>query len=424
MVLLLCLTKRSRSSALTQLAQSLWAQFQKVLCASGGGDLDGVVRRAWHFDVICQVVDRDLPDTLLPSEMWNLGVYRKIYSRANSSEQHDRDSLAPLSTVQRFRFAVIVNEFRQNPAAPAWLWQHQISWQGNSHSPEDFDWLVDYLSDVCSNDHATASDILLLLSSMRVSCSPAKQHLYIEKLTACMGSSMPPRLRHAALRAAHNSWEALASIDVVDDADMILTNLSPAMLTAVCPQPGTTPTEDGPDCFFHGDRDLCYLELIFALAKNSVWHPHLFGDGHIDRCCSIIAKSCDIFMYSYVSKSIDDDLQPHAFYLAGIFLRTTSTEVSSSLDSITVQQWWDLMRKAWYSAFFTIDNTHCVEFLPILVEGIKKYIYIASESELDRLIRDVDDLIERLEGRGLLEQREGVTVAVKELRGIANDMLV
>jgi hypothetical protein len=216
----------------------------------------------------------------------------------------------------------------------------------------------------------------------------------------------------------------LVSIDVVDDAHMVLTDLSPAMLTAVCPQPGATPTEDGPDCFFHDDRDLCYLELIFALARNSVWHPHLFGDGHIDRCCSIIAKSCDL-VDDYLDKSRDRDLQPHAFYLAGIFLRTTSTEVSvTSLSSITVQQWWDLMRKAWYSAFLTIDNIHCVEFLPILVEGIKKYIYIASNPELELLIGDVDNLIERLKGRGLLEQREGVTVAVKELRGIVNDMLV
>jgi hypothetical protein len=39
-----------------------------------------------------------------------------------------------------------------------------------------------------------------------------------------------------------------------------------------------------------------------------------------------------------------------------------------------------------------------------------------------QFISDVDDVINRLEERGLLEQK-GVTVAVKELRGIANDML-
>ncbi|KIK46857.1 hypothetical protein CY34DRAFT_9434 [Suillus luteus UH-Slu-Lm8-n1] len=495
-----------KSSALPQLVQFLWAQFQKVHCASDGGDLDSTVRRTWHFDVICRVVDSDLPDLLQPLEMWNLGMCRKMYSRARSSEQNDRDS-----SVQRLRVAVIgtrqnlpgpatraalpafqalqaralratppafqalqaralplegraalqaraplqalpalavlvtlagpalgtlragletlavlptlaaltAPEAPASPASPAWLWQHQISWQDHSHLPEDFDWLMDYLSDVPFDDYATAGDILVLLSSMRVSCSPTKKRLYVEKLIACMDSSMPARFRHAALRAAHNSREALASIDVVDDTDMVLTKFSLAILSAVCPQPGVTPTEDDPDCFFHGDRDLCYLELIFVLAKNSAWHSHLSEDGHIDRCSCIISKSCDFFMDSLV-KGLHD-LQPHAFFLAGIFLQTTSAEVSvTSLRSITEQQWWNMMRMAWYSAFLTINNTHDVEFLPVLVEGTKKYIYIASKPELEGLIRRVDDLIERMEGRGLLE---GVT-AVKKLRGIVNDNIV
>jgi hypothetical protein len=341
--------------------------------------------------------------------MWNLGVYRKIYSRASSSEQNDRDSLAPLSTVQRFTFAFDDIRPHGNPAAPAWLWQHQISWQGDSHLSEDFDWLVDYLGDVCSNDHETAGDILVLLSSMKVSCSLAKQLLYIEKLIACMGSSMPPRLRHAALRTAHNSREALASIDVVDDADMVLTKLSPAILTAVCPQPIAASADDDPDCFFHDARDLCYLELIFVLARNSHWRSHLYCQ--LDRAIRLIASCCETH-------------QLHAFYLVGIFLRMISEEASvTSLSSITVQQWWDLMKMAWYSASFTIDNTNCVEFLPVLVEGTKQYMCVASNSELVLFVRDVDDVIKSLEEQGPLEQRERVTVAVKELRGIANDML-
>ncbi|KAG2737595.1 hypothetical protein P692DRAFT_20883401 [Suillus brevipes Sb2] len=397
-----------KSSALPQLARSLWAQFQKVLWASGEGDLDSAVRRAWHFDIICQMLDLDLPDLRPPAGMWNLGVCWKIYSRARSSEQNDRDSSAPMLTAQRFRFAVDVS--RYNPSlSPAWLWRHRISWQGHPHSPEDFGWLVDYLGDVCSNDHATAGDILLLLSGMSVSCSPAKQHLYIEKLVACMGSSMPSRLRHAALRAAHSFREVLASINIVDDADIALTNFSPAVLTAVCPQPGATPTDTGPDCFFDGARELCYLELIFALARNSQWRPHLYS--HVDRAIEIIEVCCG-------SRWI------HAFYLVGIFLRMTSEEVLvTSLSTITKRQWWDMMGKAWNPAVLTADNTHCVEFLPVLVEGTKKYMHIASMPELIQLISDVDDLIRSVERQGLLEHRERATVAMKELSGVANDML-
>ncbi|KAG1812582.1 uncharacterized protein BJ212DRAFT_1483188 [Suillus subaureus] len=291
-----------------------------------------LVRRARHFDVICRVLDRNI---LPPPEMWSLGVCLNIYSRARSSQHNDRDSLAALGKVRCFRFAVDAESQSQwDPADPAWLWQHQISWQGKSHSPENFDWLVDYLSNVCSNNYKTAGDILVLLCSMRASCSPASQQLYIEKLIACMGSIMPPRLRHAALRAAHSIREVLASIDVVDDADMMLTNFSSAILTAVCPQPGATPTSDGPDRFFHPSHDLCYLELIFALVRNSVWHPHLSGNSHINWCSSIVAKSCHFHMNPWFKHF--NALQPHAFYLAGIFLRTTSEYVSvTSPSSIT-----------------------------------------------------------------------------------------
>jgi hypothetical protein len=102
----------------------------------------------------------------------------------------------------------------------------------------------------------------------------------------------------------------------------------------------------------------------------------------------------------------------------------TSEEVSNtSLSSITEQQWWDMMRSAWYVAKYATSNTHHVEFLPVLVEGTKKYMHIASKPELTQLISDVDDHIRRVERRGSLEHRERAVVAMKELSGIANDMV-
>ncbi|KAG2064728.1 hypothetical protein BDR04DRAFT_232176 [Suillus decipiens] len=390
MVLLLFLMKRSCSSALPQLAECL---VQKVCVPDGG------VHQVWNYlDVISRVLELGLCGPASLTANWMLDVYSKIYSRVKSSKQN---SSTVLQTVERFRFSIDAGQLPPAPTAPtdpAWLWQHQISWQCNSHSSEDFDWLVDYLGDVCSNDYKTAGDILILLSSMRVSCSPAKQRLYIEKLIACMGSSMPPRLRHAALRAAHSFREVLASINV-DDPDMVLTTLSPAILTAVCPQPGATPTDDGPDCFFHDERDLCYLELIFALARNSYWRPHLHCQ--MDRAIRIIAECCDLY-------------GPHAFYLVGFFIRMTPEEVPTS--SITEQQWCVMMRKAWYYAYCVIDDTRCVEFLSVLVEETKKHKgIIDSGYVIGDLIRDVDDVVDRLEDRG---QRD-----VEELRSMAKGML-
>lgn len=193
--------------------------------------------------------------------------------------------------------------------------------------------------------------------------------------------------------------------------DMVLTKLSPAILTTVCPRPGTTLADD-PHYFFDFDRDLCYLELIYALAKDSNWHPHLLGDHHIDWCNSMIEE---YRMHP-----------PHAFYLAGILIQIAPEQSSvTSFDAMTEQQWWDIMWGAWYHAEFVIDDTHLLEFLSVLAEGMKRYIQIASEDSLRELVRYMDEILEALEGR-YSEQGEGVGVidAVKELRTVASDKLV
>jgi len=327
---------------------------------------------------------------------------------------------------------------------PAHLWYARSFLQGCPHSPEDFDGLVDYLDYIYSDDQEAAYDVLLLLGSMGVHCSPAKQHLFIERLVACMDSTMPPHLRDAALRAAHSAREEMASIDAMDDRlrDMVLTKLSPAILSVVCPPPGATP-EEYPDRLFNYDRDLCYLQLVFALARNSDWHPHLSEDRHIDRCISMIPDYCS-----------SESSTQHTFYMAGIFLRITPEHQSVTLlDLVTEQQWWDMMRSAWIRLPYDILGKRDFELLPVLVDSTKKYMQIASKSDLEELIERVDWLLERLEGEmqlkrqlqemrlragpemrsemGLemqpemqsVEQIEEIAIAVKELRTAASNML-
>ncbi|KAG0695699.1 hypothetical protein DFH29DRAFT_256974 [Suillus ampliporus] len=109
--LLLCLTKRSCSSALPQLAESLLVPFEKALWASDGGDLDrdgtGDGRRAWKLlGVICRILE--LAPRYAPSlqTMQNLDVCKKFYSRERPSEQDDSSvSLATLRNLLHFMFA-------------------------------------------------------------------------------------------------------------------------------------------------------------------------------------------------------------------------------------------------------------------------------------------------------------------------------
>jgi hypothetical protein len=251
----------------------------------------------------------------------------KIYSRARSSEQDDDPSvsLAALRKVLPFTFAAA-----KVSRGPTQVWnRHRVWWKGDSPSPEDLDWLVECLAYIYSDDYETAYDILLLLGSMGVSCSPAKQYMFVERLIACMDSNMPDYLRHAALRAAHSAREEMASIDVIEDAElreMILTKLSPAILSVVRPRQSATPADGIFHSFFdYYDRDLCYVQLVFALARNSKWHPHLSMDHHIDWCISMIAECCE--------SSLE-----HPFYIAGILLQITPEQMSAtSFASITDQ---------------------------------------------------------------------------------------
>ncbi|KAG1785843.1 uncharacterized protein HD556DRAFT_87997 [Suillus plorans] len=354
--------------------------------------------------------------------MRNLDVCRKIYSRVRSSDASV--SLAAPRNALHFTFAAA-----KVSREPARVWDLS-SWGNEFHSPEDFDWVVDYLDFIYFDDHEAAYDILLLLGSMGVCCSPAKQRLFIERLIACMDSNMPLHLRHAALRAARSAREQIASIDVIDDArlrDIVLTKLSSAILSVVCPHPGTTPTNDDADPFFNYDRDLCYLELVCALARNSDWHPHLFGDRHIDRCISMIPQSC----YS-------ESPMQHTFYIAGILLQITPQQTSiTSLDSDTEQQWWDVMRSAWKYILYDINNARSFKLLLVLVDGTKQYMQIASKSDLEQLIDNVDYVVEELEGlmqenrrRQEMgqemqdsEQVEGIIITAKDLRTVASNML-
>ncbi|KAG1893217.1 uncharacterized protein F5891DRAFT_51410 [Suillus fuscotomentosus] len=261
---------------------------------------------------------------------------------------------------------------------------------------------------------------------MKACCSSAKQHLFIERLIACMDSNMPLHIRHAALRAAHIAREEIASIDAIDDADM-MTKLSPAILSVLCPHPGRTPANDDLNLFFDYSRDLCYLGLVYPLARNSGWHPYLSGDRHVDRCIGMIPQYCN-----------SESPTQHAFYIAGILLQITSEQTSvTTLDPITEQQWWDVMKSAWSNPPYGINNACYFKILLVLVDATKKYMQIASKSDLGQLIPNLDETVERLEwdmqeerrlqemGQEMQdsEQREGIITAAKELRTAASNML-
>jgi hypothetical protein len=56
-----------------------------------------------------------------------------------------------------------------------------------------------------------------------------------------------------------------------------------------------------------------------------------------------------------------------------------------------------MMRSGSTQVCHIINNTRCFELLPILAEGRKKYVQIAPKYCLERLVRNLDRFLERLE---------------------------
>ncbi|KAG2128253.1 hypothetical protein DEU56DRAFT_819394 [Suillus clintonianus] len=223
------------------------------------------------------------------------------------------------------------------------IWNGDLRWcHSNGLAPkyEEFDWLIDYLADEAGNkgDDETEGDALLALSAMRGLGSSTKRRPYITALIRCMGSTRPPRVRHAALRAVSDAREELASItheSMPPGVDAtLLDKLSCAILTAVHPNHDQTVHNSLSDASFHYSRDCCYTHLIFVLATNDEWHERLARDGHLERCTSLVEKALELKNWI------------HEFYLAGIFARVDPSDKVLSL-SPAQERLWTLVRTIW-----------------------------------------------------------------------------
>ncbi|KAG2133333.1 hypothetical protein DEU56DRAFT_419981 [Suillus clintonianus] len=164
-------------------------------------------------------------------------------------------------------------------------------------------------------------------------------------------------------------------------------------MSVLCPRPGVTPLDDDLDPLFNCYCDLSYLRLVSALARNSIWHPHLIEHRHVDHCIGMIAKC---HKPSFV--------QLYSCLVVGILLRITPEQLSvTSRWSVAKEQWWDMIRRGWMNFYSVrwVQDADADELLPVLVKVTKKYIQISSKPDLVRLIKDVDRVLRGVEQRGL-----------------------
>jgi hypothetical protein len=240
------------------------------------------------------------------------------------------------------------------------IWNGDFRWHHNDErepSWEEFDWLVDYLAGDAEHrtDDETEGDALLALSAMRGLGSSTKRPSYISSLIRCMRSARPPRVRHAALRAVHESREELASITSSSmppgvDAQL-LNELSCSLLTAIRPKDSQT-THDT-----RLRRDSCYIRIVYALTKNDEWLQRMTRDGHLDRCISLVNGDCRINWEV-------------GFYLLVVFgrIKSSGKDLFFGPDE---ENWRRLINNAWETLQYVTRLNNYVDGIPALVTATR-----------------------------------------------------
>ncbi|KAG1779866.1 hypothetical protein EV702DRAFT_1082864 [Suillus placidus] len=234
-------------------------------------------------------------------------------------------------------------------------------------------------------------DALLALNAMKGLGTHARESVYLRALISAMESSSPRRLRYAALRAVSDSRLALADIDAIQNENIrqILTKISLALLTAICPARAAGCREDDePDVNFNYWRDDAYLRLIVALTSNTEWCKRLVTDRHIGHCISILNNL--------------DENSPAPFLLAAIFGRVRSSSpdaAGAAFEAVTADQFPFLVKSAWQAALDLklYDEVECITAFPAIVECAEQKDI--SAADLKEIRKNVGLVMEKLKRR-------------------------
>jgi hypothetical protein len=265
-------------------------------------------------------------------------------------------------------------------------WRGDLQWyhtDGRTPRCEDFDWLVDYLMGKLDEgtDEATQGDALLALSAMHGLGSSTKRSSYVAALIRCMAPSKPSRVRNATLRAIFDARGELASItsdSMPQGVDAkLLDELSRCTLSAAVSL----------DCEQSVLRSICYVRLIFSLARNDEWCQRLVRDGHIQHCNFLAEQPPTSFSVRV--------------YLIGIFTRINplgnnpSSPDQKALRKLMTRTWSDLSSSVIYTDDFFL------EALPALVTATRRNFLTpgndVTSDDLQALLQHLQEVLEELQ---------------------------
>ncbi|KAH7921776.1 hypothetical protein BV22DRAFT_1038268 [Leucogyrophana mollusca] len=152
-------------------------------------------------------------------------------------------------------------------------------------------WAIRFLNEHYDvRDPIAVADTFTMLSQARDIHQWADSPAFVGAIIRAMGPDQPTRIRHSALRAA---WEIRNALGCPKDAiRSLLPDFIAALHSAVTANldpPDSTTITDSVNRFIDLDRDLCYLQIVFALTQNSggVYDGHLRDAGHFHRCLDV-----------------------------------------------------------------------------------------------------------------------------------------
>lgn len=327
---------------------------------------------------------------ILPRSFDQCKAFACQLSRFKLSGREREKCRADARTALRMMVAAAGDGFIR-PDHDSTIWRGQFTWANDRRTAADFDWLVDYLAS-CSQDPTAMGDALLVLSAMKG--LGTRESAYLSALISAMESSSPRRLRYAALRAVSDSRLALADLDAIQDENIcqkLLTEFSPALLTAICPVcPADRHEDDELDVNFNYWRDDAYLRLIMALASNTEWCKRLVTDRHIGHCI-------------YILNNLEENSESSApFHLAAIFGRVRSSNpdaAETTFEAVTADQFPSLVKSAWQAALDLklYNEAECITAFPAIIKCAEQQDIPAADTREIR--KNVGQVMEKLKRR-------------------------
>jgi hypothetical protein len=253
-----------------------------------------------------------------------------------------------------------------------------------------------------------------MLSAGEAIFTPETAIAVVPHIIFAMEKTESPLLRHVGLKIAYIIKESLANI-TNDVRDQLLPALHSATFGNILGDI-ITPGDTSPDRFIHLERDLHYLEILFALAKNEYLLSQLRQGSydHMQRCISI-SKALQ------APPQNEEDYKELSLRLVLIFAR-----IACAADDFVWLEWdvWFVARtdnqallakQAWeYPRIFD----ECPDVVPLLIAFTNKMLSSLDDVSDDGLKKLEDTIIAVLDG--ILEQVQKVVVTCND--GMQNDL--